>query len=334
MTHNDSADGGELRVGDRITVLPGQARSGHNYRPLTREFAVDVIHVRRVHDGSLDVEGVLLTARGAWRAGVPTWSVILPPGSYTTPIRVGDTVRYPETGETPAVTAIHLRPADGTALADLLFPTGATSSGVRLAELEHIARPQAAPTVQPCQRRHDPALACNRCAEAREPVTTGCEGPLCRQTASDLVVYWPERTVAQVRALCPTHRDAFTARNQGASIQVFPSRCSPAVPWCGSHSPTARSATWPTAAVLRWPPVTTAATPSTCTRPCAALGSRGATASTTRPAAAPSARNARASGSCTSRRSPSPNATGHAPPPPCTTTADLHPIADCPARRS
>src|SRR5262249_39090669 len=90
------------------------------------------------------------------------------------------------------------------------------------AELEHLARPQAAPTVQPCKRRHDPALACNRCAEAREPVTTGCEGPLCRQTADDLVVYWPERGVAQVRALCPTHRDAFTARNQGAHMQVSP----------------------------------------------------------------------------------------------------------------
>jgi len=222
MNHTDSADGGELRVGDRITVLPGQARSGHTYRPLTCPVTVEVTHVRRDHDGSLDVEGVLLTTRGAWRAGVPTRSVILPPGSYTTPIRVGDTVRYPETGETPTVTAIHLRPADGTALADLLFTTGATTSGVRLAELEHLARPQAATTVQPCKRRHDPALACNRCTEANEPVTTGCEGPLCRQTANDLVVYWPDSGVGQVRALCPAHRDAFTARNPGARIEVFP----------------------------------------------------------------------------------------------------------------
>src|SRR5439155_25292857 len=117
---------------------------------------------------------------GSLARRVPTRSVILPHGSYTTPIRVGDTVRYPETGETPTVTAIHVRPADGTALADLLFTTGATASGVRLAELEHLARPQAAPTVQPCKRRHDPAPACNRCTEANEPVTTGCEGPLCR----------------------------------------------------------------------------------------------------------------------------------------------------------
>ncbi len=93
---------------------------------------------------------------------------------------------------------------------------------MRLAELEHLARPQAAPPVQPCKRRHDPALACNRCTEAHEPVATGCEGPLCRQTANDLVVYWPDRGVGQVRALCPPHRDAFTARNQGARIQVFP----------------------------------------------------------------------------------------------------------------
>ena len=121
MNHTDSADGGELRVGDRITVLPGKARSGHTYRPLTCAVTIEVTHVRRDHDGSLDVEGVLLTTRGAWRAGVPIRSVILPSGSYTTPIRVGDTVRYPETGETPTVTAIHVRPADGTALADLLF---------------------------------------------------------------------------------------------------------------------------------------------------------------------------------------------------------------------
>jgi hypothetical protein len=219
MTNTDTAD---LRVGDRITVVPGQARSGHTYRPLTRGFAIEVTHARRDHDGTIDVEGVLLTARGAWPAGVPIRSVILPPGSYTTPIRVGDTVRYPETGETPVVTAIHLRPGDCTALADLLFASGATSTGVHLAELEHLARPQVTPAQQPCKRRHDPTLPCNRCAEATEPVTTGCEGPLCRQTADHLVVYWPESSVPQVRALCPAHRDAFTARNQGATMQVFP----------------------------------------------------------------------------------------------------------------
>src|SRR5438477_628598 len=68
MNHTDSVDGGELRVGDRITVLPGKARSGHTYRPLTCPVAIEVIHLRRDHDGSLDVEGVLLTSRGAWRA--------------------------------------------------------------------------------------------------------------------------------------------------------------------------------------------------------------------------------------------------------------------------
>jgi hypothetical protein len=53
-------------------------------------------------------------------------------------------------------------------------------------------------------------------------VTSGCEGPLCQQTANDLVVYRPERGVGQARTPCPTHRDAFTARNQDARIQVFP----------------------------------------------------------------------------------------------------------------
>jgi hypothetical protein len=217
----DSADSGELRVGDRITVLPNKARSGHSCRLLTCGFTIEVTHVRHAYDGTLVVEGVLLTARGAWRTGMPTRSVILPPGAYTTPVRVGDTVRYPETGETPVVTAMRLRPNDGTALADLLFTSGATSSGVRLANLEHLARPQVTPTVQPCKRRHNPTQPCNRCAEASEAVTTGCEGPLCRQAADHLVVYWPERGVPQVRALCPEHREAFTARNEGAIMRVF-----------------------------------------------------------------------------------------------------------------
>src|SRR5207245_252690 len=106
--------------------------------------------------------------------------------------------------------------------ADLLFATGTTTSATHLAELEHVARPQVVPTMQPCKRHHDPALVCNRCVEADEVVATGCEGPLCRQVAADMVVYRPEAKVSEVRALCSGHRDAFTARDPVTRTQVFP----------------------------------------------------------------------------------------------------------------
>jgi hypothetical protein len=116
------------------------------------------------------------------------------------------------------VTAIHER-FDGTAVADLLFGRGDTETGVNLIHLTHLKRPATVPAVQTCKRRHDPQRRCRRCADARQPVTTSCEGPLCRQTADDLVVYRPPARVAIVRALRPTHRDAFTARHQGDSIE-------------------------------------------------------------------------------------------------------------------
>lgn len=218
MTSPDTAD---LRVGDRITVLAGTAKSGHTYHVLARGFAIEVTYARRDHDGDFEAEGILLTTRGAWRSGLPSRSVILPAGSYTTPIRVGDTVRYPHTGETPVVTAIHERP-DGTALADLLFRSGATSSGVHLTDLEHLARPAARPAVQPCKRRHDPTLACSRCAEANEPVTTGCDGALCSHPATSLVVWSPESNWQHAKAFCQADTDRFVARLHGRPVRKIP----------------------------------------------------------------------------------------------------------------
>lgn len=120
-------DGVDLRVGDRITVLPGQARSGHTRAVLNRGFAIEVASLRPDVDGAVAVTGFLLTTRGAWRAGFPTRTVILTAGACTTPIRLGDMVTYPSTGETPQVTAIHER-FDGTAVADLLFRYGDTET--------------------------------------------------------------------------------------------------------------------------------------------------------------------------------------------------------------
>jgi hypothetical protein len=218
MTSPDTAD---LRVGDRITVLAGKARSGHTYNVLTRGFTIDVTYARRHHTGDIDVEGILLTTRGAWRSGLPSRSVNLPAGSYTTPIRVGDTVRYPHTGETPVVTAIHERP-DGTALADLLFRSGTTGTGLHLFDLEHLARPATPPTRQPCLRRHDPALACARCAEAAEAVTTGCDAALCSRPAANLVVWMPRSGSQQAKALCPPDTGQFTSLHRDCAVRVIP----------------------------------------------------------------------------------------------------------------
>ncbi len=145
--------------------------------------------------------------------------MILIPGSYLPAIRVGDTVRYPTTGETPVVTAIHERP-DGTALADLLFPSGSTGSGYRLVDLEHLVRPATEPVEQPCLRRHDPNLLCARCAEATEPVTTGCAAVLCSKPATNLVLWWPPSSGQQAKALCPADTEQHLARLRGIPSRV------------------------------------------------------------------------------------------------------------------
>src|SRR5262245_11185783 len=87
----DDTGGVDLRVGDRITVMPGKARSAHTQALLARGFAIDVTSLRPDFDGAIEVTGVVLTTRGAWRTDAPTRSVILTPAAYTTPIRVGDT---------------------------------------------------------------------------------------------------------------------------------------------------------------------------------------------------------------------------------------------------
>jgi hypothetical protein len=203
-------DGVDLRVGDRITVQPDQARSANTRAVLTRGFAIDVTSVRPDVDGAIEVTGIELTTRGAWRAGVPTRSVILAPGAYTTPIRVGDTVAYPSTGETPVVTAIHER-FDGTAVADLLFRYGDTETGVNLVELAHRERPAALPDVQACKRRHELRRPCRRCAEATEHVSIGCGAVLCTRTAMNLVVWSPPAGRDQTKALCHTHTEQLIA---------------------------------------------------------------------------------------------------------------------------
>jgi len=215
------AEGMELRSDDRITVVAGIAKSGHTFTPLARGCSVEVLHVRRDHNGDYEVEGALLTARGAWRKGLPVRSFLLSRGSYSTPIRVGDTVRYPETGETPVVTAIHVRP-DGVALADLLFSGGATTSGTPLVDLEHLARPGVEPTVQSCKRRHAGGVACNRCAEATEPVTTGCDASMCSRAAVALIVWSPESGGQLCKAYCEPDADRVVAMLAGRTVVRIP----------------------------------------------------------------------------------------------------------------
>ena len=209
MTSTDT-DGVDLRIGDRITVLPDQARSAHTRAVLTRGFAIEVTSLRPDFDGAIEVTGVVLTTRGAWRAGVPSRSVILTPGTYTTPIRVGDTVGYPTTGENPVVIAVHER-FDGTAVADLLFRYGDTATGVNLVELAHLERPATMPAEQACKRRHDLHRPCRRCDEATEHVSMGCGAALCSRTAINLVVWSSPAGRAQTRALCHSHTKQLTA---------------------------------------------------------------------------------------------------------------------------
>ena len=209
MTSTDT-NGVDLRVGDRITVLPDKARSAHTRAALTRGFAIDVTSLRPDFDGAIEATGILLTTRGAWRAGMPTRSVILTSTAYTTPIRVGDTVGYPPTGETPSVTAIHER-FDGTAVADLLFRYGDTATGVNLVELAHLERPATLPAVQACKRRHDLHRLCRRCVEATEQVSIGCGAALCTRTAINLVLWSPPAGRAQTKALCHTDTEQLVA---------------------------------------------------------------------------------------------------------------------------
>ncbi len=58
----------DLRVGDRITVLPDKARSAHTRAVLTSRFVIEVTAIRPDMDGAVEVTGFLLTSRGAWRA--------------------------------------------------------------------------------------------------------------------------------------------------------------------------------------------------------------------------------------------------------------------------
>jgi hypothetical protein len=201
----------DLRVGDRITVLPHLARSAHTRKPLSTGFAIDITSIQPDLDDAVEVTGVELTRRGAWRAGLPTRTVLLVAASYLPGIRVGDTVHYPHTGETPVVTAIHEDP-NGIAKADLLFPSGSAGSDYRLTELEHLARPTSEPVEQPCLFRHDPDLPCRRCVEAREPVKHGCDALLCSNPATNLVIWWPPNSSQQAKALCAQDTDRRIAR--------------------------------------------------------------------------------------------------------------------------
>ncbi|MEV6922941.1 hypothetical protein AB0M46_00305 [Dactylosporangium sp. NPDC051485] len=171
-----------LRPGDRITVSPGAATSGHTHRALTAGFALDITAARPDHHGAIEVYGVELTTRGAWRRGVPIRSVILSPGAYSIPIRVGDSVAAAGTSDGATVAAVHVR-ADGTAMADLLFPEGDTRCGYNLVDLQHRSRAAQEPTRQRCLRAHAPQVYCQRCQDADEAATMQCDAEGCSDTA-------------------------------------------------------------------------------------------------------------------------------------------------------
>lgn len=176
-----------LRPGDRITVSPGAAMSGHTYRTLASGFALDVTSVRTDHRGDIEVSGIELTTRGAWRRGVPSRSVILPRGAYSIPVRVGDSVAASGISAAAAVTALHVR-ADGTAVADLLLPEGETRCGYNLVDLQHRARAAQEPVRQPCLRAHAAEARCQRCLEADEPATMPCDAERCSVTAVNVLL--------------------------------------------------------------------------------------------------------------------------------------------------
>jgi len=53
----------DVRVGDRVTVLPGKACSAHTRAVLTTRFTIEVTSVRPDVDGAVEVTGVELTSR-------------------------------------------------------------------------------------------------------------------------------------------------------------------------------------------------------------------------------------------------------------------------------
>jgi hypothetical protein len=219
-------DGVDLRVGDRITVQPGKARSAHTRAVLTRDFAIDVTSLRLDFDGAIEVTGVVLThpRRLAGRHTDPQRDPDPRDIHHTNP---GRRHRHPPGHRRNAGSDRGPRTLRWHRRGGPVVGGGDTATGVNLLDLIHLDRPAAVPAVQACKRRHEPQRRCRRCADARQPVVTWCEGPLCRQVAEDLVVFRPPSRVAIVRALCPTHRDAFTtrdhsSRNEDTPIEVFP----------------------------------------------------------------------------------------------------------------
>jgi hypothetical protein len=60
MTSNE-CNGGDLRVGDRITARAGLALSGHNFQPLARDVSIEISSIRPSVGGDVDVTGFVLT---------------------------------------------------------------------------------------------------------------------------------------------------------------------------------------------------------------------------------------------------------------------------------
>lgn len=187
----------DLRHGDRIQVLPGKASSAHTLQPLKTGLYIELSSIRPDPlDGTVEVTGFLLTQRGAFRSGLPTRTVILTSDAYTTPIRVGDRVRYRATGETPTVTAIH-EDDNGFATAAVRFASGAHGACYRLVDLEHLARPTTSPAADPA------------------PVATACAGLHCHQPATNIVLWWPRSGGQHTKALCASDTDQYLAMLNG-----------------------------------------------------------------------------------------------------------------------
>jgi hypothetical protein len=186
-----SHQGPELRVGDHTRVIAGRARSASTHNVLTRDVIIEVTFVRAEHDGDLFVEGLVVGKRGALLAGAPSRSVVLARGSFTTPVRLGDTVRHPSTGHPSAVISRREDPA-GVVFVEILSPSG-TVEARRLVELLdlHLARPSTLPVEQPCRRQHDRGLSCLLCLEATSPLAPTCTEFSCMRPAVNLVVWSP-----------------------------------------------------------------------------------------------------------------------------------------------
>lgn len=135
----------DLRYDDRITIRAGAAYSTHTRKPLARPIHLEVLQAHPQNDGTIEVYGIELTARGAWRTNLPVRMVTLPAGSYSTPIRVGDTVHTGDPHRPGMVTALALVPENGTVTVDLLLPDGTTSTGHNLVTLTHLGHPTSTP---------------------------------------------------------------------------------------------------------------------------------------------------------------------------------------------